>query len=141
MLTLLFSTMYAREAREQQANADPDLVTKKRGYPSAFQNHDNNLKLSTPGSERPTGKAEWVHQPLIPGRIEAWRYGMAPGGVRGFYTRGNAMRFDVGYHDPKKGPKPGGKSNEFSLATYHAATRARSDEDNREQESRLVRYS
>ncbi|KAK3347172.1 hypothetical protein B0T25DRAFT_296016 [Lasiosphaeria hispida] len=119
--------IYAREARQQQATVHPDLVLTGRGkYPSAFKNHDNELDLSTPGSAGPEGKTEWVHQPLIPGRVEAWLDIIPAGAVRSFYTCGNPGQFDVGYHDPLKSPTRNG-SAKFSLATYHAAARTASD--------------
>ncbi len=128
--------MYAREARRQQATVQPDLVRRKKDkgkYPSPFKNHDNEVNLSTPGSAGPEGDTEWVHQPLIPGRVEAWHRGIDSGAVRSFYTRGNPLQFDVGYHDPSRSPTRGG-SEKFSLATYHPAAKTASDKQQQQQQ-------
>ncbi|KAK5661072.1 hypothetical protein OQA88_10962 [Cercophora sp. LCS_1] len=110
--------IYAREARQQQATVDPNLVRNgkdKIKYPSLFNNYDNKLSLSTPGSLEPNGRTAWVHQPLIPGQVTAWNGECAPGAVRSFYTRGNSGHFDVGYH-------PLNDRSGFSMATYHPAS-------------------
>ncbi|OTA62098.1 hypothetical protein K449DRAFT_465496 [Hypoxylon sp. EC38] len=111
--------MYARDARQQQSGLP---AGKARPYPSPFKNGER-LPLSTPGSiPRNKPNPEWLHHPLIPGRTTTWdpQRDAKLGGVRSFYTEGNASQFDVGYHDPKLGKSARGH-DKFSLANYHAA--------------------
>ena len=122
--------IYAREARQQQATVDPNLVRNGKDeikYPSFFNNYDNKLNLSTPGSLKPNGRNAWVHQPLIPGQVTAWNGECAPGAVRSFYTRGNSGQFDVGYH-------PLNDRSGFSMATYHPTARIASGLQQKSQE-------
>ena len=111
--------MYARDAREQQANVP---AGQRKPYPSRYGNAER-LDLSTPGSQlKPGARPAWLHQPLTPGQTAAWtpRSGNPIGAVRSIYTAGNPMKFDVAYHDPRLGTSAGGSGN-FALATYHTA--------------------
>ena len=111
--------MYARDARQQQANVP---AGRRKPYPSTYGNFEE-LELSTPGSQlRPEYDREWLHHPLTPGQSATWtsRSGIKAGAVRSIYTAGNPKEFDVAYHDPRRGTSARG-SGKFGLATYHAA--------------------
>jgi hypothetical protein len=74
-----------------------------------------------------------MHQPLIPGRNEAWKDEIDKGAVRSIWTQGDPMKFDVAFHDPSQGFTPNGTA-EFSKAIYHAAVQTLPDNRRRQQQ-------
>ncbi|KAI6084751.1 hypothetical protein F4821DRAFT_166502 [Hypoxylon rubiginosum] len=116
--------MYAREARAQQAGLVSYQQPHNVRYPSRFGNGEK-LPFTTPGSyvtprDQRNGIRAYLHHPLIPGRSETWAGEQRPGAVRSAYTKGDPNRFDVMYHDPKKGASKSGHGS-MEMANYHAA--------------------